>query len=273
MSEMQFVVEDEKRNRVEYLEPPIKSENDEQEYRAIRLPNGFTTLLISNEHSKPCTSQDSDKKDEEVAHCCLCVGAGCFNSLITPGLACYFEKLLEYTESENYLEVLPYSYNNFDAFISKYDGFTYASTECEYTIFYFQIKNKYLLSALDRFAAILIKPLKKDNFKQWREEVEAELRIVSSSYRNRIEQLFSFFALPGHPANMFPKDSFMQLYHRVDDNMLFEEMVKFKIRHYSAHRIKFVIQAKLPLDTLENNVIKCFFNVPSNWLPPDNYRI
>ncbi|KAG5339115.1 NRDC protein, partial [Acromyrmex heyeri] len=263
---MQFVVEDEKRNRVEYLEPPSKSENDEQEYRAIRLPNGFTALLISNEHSKPCASQDLDEKDEEVAHCCLCVGAGCFNSLIIPGLACYFEKLLEYTESENYLEN-----NNFDAFISKYDGFTYASTECEHTIFYFQIRNKYLLSALDRFAGIFIKPLKKDNFKQWREEVEAELRIVSSSYRNRIEQLFSFFALPGHPANMFPKDSFMQLYHRVDDNILFEEMVKFKIRYYSAHRMKFVIQAKLPLDTLENNVIKCFFNVPSNWLPPDDF--
>jgi len=30
-----------------------------------------------------------------------------------------------------------------------------------------------LLSALDYLAAILIKPLKKDNFKQWRAEAEA----------------------------------------------------------------------------------------------------
>jgi len=63
--------------------------------------------------------------------------------------------------------------NNFDAFISKYDSLIYVSTECENTTFYFQIKNKYLLSALDYLAAILIKPLKKDNFKQWRAEAEA----------------------------------------------------------------------------------------------------
>ena len=33
MSEMEFTVEDEKRNRIEYLEPPVKSENDKKEYR------------------------------------------------------------------------------------------------------------------------------------------------------------------------------------------------------------------------------------------------
>ena len=63
--------------------------------------------------------------------------------------------------------------NNFDAFINKYGGFTYASTECENTTFYFRIKKKYLLLALDCLAAILNNPLKNDNFKQWRAEVEA----------------------------------------------------------------------------------------------------
>ena len=33
MSEMEFTVENEKRNRVEYLEPPVKSENDKKGYR------------------------------------------------------------------------------------------------------------------------------------------------------------------------------------------------------------------------------------------------
>ncbi|XP_018046794.1 PREDICTED: nardilysin-like [Atta colombica] len=232
MSEMEFTVENEKRNRVEYLEPPVKSENDKKGYRVIQLPNGFTALLISNEHSKTRASQDPDEKDEEI--------------------------------NSN-------SDNNFNAFTRKYDSLIYVSTECENTIFYFQIKNKYLLSALDHLAAILIKPLKKDNFKQWRAEAEAELRVASSAYRNRIEQLFSSFALPVHPPSKFPKDNFIKLYDSIDDNILYEEIVKFKTRHYSAHRIKFVVQAKLPLDTLENNVTKCFFNVPNNGLPPDDF--
>jgi len=62
------------------------------------------------------------------------------------------------------------------------------------------------------------------------------------AYRNRIEQLFSSFALPSHPSSKFPKDNFINLYDSIDDNILYEEIVKFKTRHYSAHRIKFVVQ-------------------------------
>ena len=69
-----------------------------------------------------------------------------------------------------------------------------------------------------------------------------ELRVASLAYRNRIEQLFSSFALPVHPPSKFPKDNFIKLYDNIDDNILYEEIVKFKTRHYSAHRIKFVIQ-------------------------------
>ena len=69
-----------------------------------------------------------------------------------------------------------------------------------------------------------------------------ELRVASSAYRNRIEQLFSSFALPSHPPSKFPKDNFINLYDSIDDNILYEEIVKFKTRHYSAHRIKFVVQ-------------------------------
>ena len=69
-----------------------------------------------------------------------------------------------------------------------------------------------------------------------------ELQVTPKSYKNKMEQLFSSFALVDHPANKFPKDSFMTLYHSICDNILFEEIVKFRARHYSAHRITFVVQ-------------------------------
>lgn len=64
--------------------------------------------------------------------------------------------------------------NDFDAFISKRGGFTNASTDCEHTTFYFDIQEKHLLSALDRFAQFFIKPLmKKDAITREREAVES----------------------------------------------------------------------------------------------------
>ncbi|XP_018306505.1 nardilysin-like [Mycetomoellerius zeteki] len=267
---MSDIAKRKKRNGVEYLERPVKSENDKKEYRVIRLPNGFTALLISNEHSKTSATQYPNEEDEE-AHCSLCVGAGRFsNSLENPGIAYYFEKLLDYMGSEKYFQDSN-SDISFDAFTSKCGGFTYALTDCENTTFYFRIQTKYLLSALDHFAAILIKPLKKDNFNLWRADVESERRIPSSSYRNRMEQLLSSFARTGHPACKFPKDNFITSQDNVDDNKLYEELVKFKRRHYSAHRIKLVVQASLPLDTMENNVSMCFSDVLNNGLPPDDF--
>lgn len=64
--------------------------------------------------------------------------------------------------------------NDFDAFIKKRGGSDNASTECELTTFYFEIQEKYLLSALDRFAQFFIKPLmKKDAITREREAVES----------------------------------------------------------------------------------------------------
>ncbi|XP_018344745.1 PREDICTED: nardilysin-like isoform X2 [Trachymyrmex septentrionalis] len=310
---MEYTTGDDEGHQVEYLEPPIKSENDKKEYRVIKLSNGLTALLISDIHSKTCASQDPDdqdkestedetedeesseeneennededegdisddddddsssvkrvKRDEKKAACGLCVGVGSFSDPPeVQGMAHFLEHMV-FMGSEKYPQE-----NDFDAFISKRGGFTNASTDCEHTTFYFDIQEKHLSSALDRFAQFFIKPLmKKDAITREREAVESEFQLALPCDENRKEQLFSSFARNDHPANKFIWGNLITLRDNVQDDKLYEELHKFRKRHYSAHRMKLAVQARLPLDTLEKYVIMYFADIPSNGLPPDDF--
>ncbi|XP_011631723.2 nardilysin-like [Pogonomyrmex barbatus] len=162
--------------------------------------------------------------------------------------------------------------NDFDAYISKRGGFTNASTDCEHTTFYFDIQEKHLLSTLDRFAQFFIKPLmKKEAITREREAIESEFQLALPNDENRKEQLFSSFAQTGHPASKFVWGNLVTLRDNVHDDKLYEELHKFRERHYSAHRMRLAVQARLPLDTLEKYVTMCFADVPNNGLPPSNF--
>lgn len=64
--------------------------------------------------------------------------------------------------------------NDFDAFISKYGGYSNAVTGFERTTFHFSIQQKHILPAIDRFAQFFIKPLMK------REAITRERKAVES---------------------------------------------------------------------------------------------
>lgn len=49
--------------------------------------------------------------------------------------------------------------NDLDKYINKYGGSDNAFTECEHTVFYFEIVEKAVAGALDRFAQLFISPL------------------------------------------------------------------------------------------------------------------
>ncbi|XP_011881239.1 PREDICTED: nardilysin isoform X2 [Vollenhovia emeryi] len=222
---------------------------------------------VSDEYDEEDTSLKRVRRDEKKAACGLCVGVGSFSDpSIVPGMAHFLEHMV-FMGSEKYPQE-----NDFDAFISKRGGFTNASTDCEHTTFYFDIQERHLQSALDRFAQFFIKPLmKKDAITREREAVESEFQLALPCDENRKEQLFSSFARTGHPANKFIWGNLVTLRDNVDDDKLYEELHKFRERHYSAHRMTLAIQARLPLDVLEQYVVSCFADVPSNWLPPDDF--
>ncbi|XP_063992103.1 nardilysin-like [Diachasmimorpha longicaudata] len=301
--------------KVEYLDTPIKSENDKKEYRVIKLPNGLTALLIADLHfangacgdgkgasddddvaaassddsdSDSCCEDGSDQSDteedtatsddedtfskpaknvEKMAACGLCVSVGSFSDPPDiQGLAHFLEHMV-FMGSEKYpLE------NEFDAFVTKRGGTDNASTECEQTTFYFEIHEKHLLGALDRFAQLFINPLMlRDAITREREAVESEFQMALPSDFYRKEQLFCSFAESQHPATKFPWGNLVSLRDMVTDDKLYQELHKFRERHYSAHRMTVTIQARLPLDTLETYVKQCFANVPNNNLPPDDF--
>ncbi|KYM92380.1 Nardilysin [Atta colombica] len=222
--------------------------------------------------------------------CGLNVGVGKFSDTEIPDLSRFVEYMVS-RGSEKYEHE-----NDFIEFINEHEGCTNSITDYEHTTFYFAlsgIQKDQLSSALDRFTHFFIKPLmKKDVIKRMIEALKNYNRNVTASCsllmchvhidlqssltydiprKNRI--LCSTVPI-GHPVNKFAWAYSVIMSNNVDDNKidkLYDELHKFRERHYSAHRMKLVIQASLSLNALEKYVTKFFANIPSNWLPPDDF--
>ncbi|XP_029044201.2 nardilysin [Osmia bicornis bicornis] len=209
------------------------------------------------------------KRDEKMAACGLSIGVGSFSDPPEiPGLAHFLEHMV-FMGSEKYPQE-----NDFDAFIKKRGGSDNACTDCETTTYYFEIQEIHLLAALDRFAQFFINPLmKKDAITREREAVESEFQMALPKDENRKEQIFGSLAKANHPSRKFGWGNLVTLRDNVSEEKLYEELHKFRERHYSAHRMKVAIQAKLPLDVLESYVKQCFVNVRNNGLPPDDFSM
>ncbi|KAG5324883.1 NRDC protein, partial [Pseudoatta argentina] len=271
--------------QVEYLEIPIKSKNDLMEYRVIKLRNGLTAMLISDNENKDENDSDENneedngpsvvkrvKKDELMIECCLDVGVGRFSETEIPDLSHFVEYMVS-RGSEKYEHE-----NDFIDFINEHGGCTNSVTDYEHTTFYFAlggIQKDQLLSALDRFTHFFIKPLmKKDVIKRMIETLRHELQSSLTYDIPRKNRILTSTVPVGHPVNKFSWSYTVIMSNNVDDNKidkLYDELHKFRERHYSAHRMKLVIQASLSLNALEKYVTKFFANIPSNWLPPDDF--
>nr|XP_012135647.1 PREDICTED: nardilysin-like [Megachile rotundata] len=215
------------------------------------------------------TSSKQMKRDEKMAACGLSISVGSFSDPPEiPGLAHFLEHMV-FMGSEKYPQE-----NDFDTFIKKRGGSDNACTDCELTTYYFEVQEKHLLAALDRFAQFFISPLmKKDAITREREAVESEFQMALPSDENRKEQLFSSFAKQDHPAKKFGWGNLVTLRDNVSEEKLYDQLHKFRERHYSAHRMKVAIQAKLPLDVLEDYVKQCFAKVTNNGLPVDDFSM
>ncbi|XP_018368701.1 PREDICTED: nardilysin-like [Trachymyrmex cornetzi] len=256
--------EEDDQHQVEYLENPVKSENDKKDYRVIRLINDLTALLVSDINLKTDDSQNKeDERDEKKAVCGLCVEVGCFSDPDIQGVANLFKHMV-FVGSEKYTEE-----EGFGTFIEKRGGTVCVSTDSEQTTFYFTIQEKFLLPALDRFAQGFIKPLiMNDNITRERQNIVHEDILVHCDESKKEQPLSS---AQTDAVNKYIRNISMMCSNNMDDNKLCEELHKFRNRYYSAHRMTIAIQAKFPLSTLEKFVTKCFVDVPSNRLSPDDY--
>ncbi|KAM9762685.1 LOW QUALITY PROTEIN: nardilysin b [Menidia menidia] len=209
-----------------------------------------------------------NRSSEKQAAAALCIGVGSFSDPDElPGLAHFLEHMV-FMGSEKYP-----AENGFDAFLKKHGGSDNASTDCERTIFQFDVQRRFFREALDRWAQFFICPLMiKDAIDREVEAVDSEYQLARPSDSHRKEMLFGSLAKPGHPMSKFCWGNAQTLKHGPKEQQVdtYERLRGFWRRFYSAHYMTLAVQSRETLDTLEEWVKEIFINIPNNGEPrPD----
>lgn len=277
--------------KVEILSAPTKSFSDKKEYRLMKLPNGLTSLLVQHfiededqpqvdensqaerkisEASVSVSSQegtegsdeedvDSDGEDEgtkeKMAAVALCVKVGSFyDPPHIQGLSHFLEHMI-FMGSEKFPKE-----NEYDQFITTNGGADNAMTECEYTMFYFEIVEDHLQGAIDRFAQLLIAPLMlRDSMEREMEAVESEFQNSIADDDSRIMQLCA--SLANGPAGNFTWGNLKTLKEGISSDDLYSAVHDFRSKHYLANRMYLCVESVAPLDELQKLVQDNFSSV------------
>uniref|UniRef100_A0A669CGI4 Nardilysin b (N-arginine dibasic convertase) n=1 Tax=Oreochromis niloticus TaxID=8128 RepID=A0A669CGI4_ORENI len=182
------------------------------------------------------------KSSEKQAAAALCIGVGSFSDPDElPGLAHFLEHMV-FMGSEKYP-----AENGFDAFLKKHGGSDNASTDCERTIFQFDVQRKHFRDALDRWAQFFICPLMiEDAVDREVEAVDSEFQLARPSDSHRKEMLFGSLAKPGHPMGKFCWGNAQTLKHEPREKQIntYERLRDFWRRYYSAQYMTLAVQSK-----------------------------
>ncbi|XP_054652769.1 nardilysin-like [Dunckerocampus dactyliophorus] len=292
----------------------IKSPSDNKQYRYIVLDNGLRALLISDYSALAASEEEEEEEEEEgdeeveeeegesgdeaeeesdeggngnasgdedgegkkkrrradkQSAAALCVGVGSFSDPgDLPGLAHFLEHMV-FMGSEKYP-----SENGFDAFLKKHGGSDNASTDCERTVFQFDVQRKSFKEALDRWAQFFICPLMIRNaIDREVEAVDSEYQLAKPSDSHRKEMLFGSLAKAGHPMGKFCWGNAQTLKEEPKRRKIsvYKRLRAFWKKHYSAHYMTLAVQSKEKLDTLEEWVREIFSKVPNNGLPKPDF--
>ncbi|XP_071342752.1 nardilysin-like [Trachinotus anak] len=238
------------------------SEEDEEDNEEEEQDSDFDELDEEN------TGKKKRGSSEKQAAAALCISVGSFSDPDDlPGLAHFLEHMV-FMGSEKYP-----AENGFDAFLKKHGGSDNASTDCERTIFQFDVQRKYFREALDRWAQFFICPLMiEDAIDREVEAVDSEYQLARPSDSHRKEMLFGSLAKPGHPMSKFCWGNAQTLKHEPREKQIntYQRLRDFWRRYYSAHYMTLTVQSKETLDTLEQWVREIFIKVPNNGEPrPD----
>lgn len=280
----------------EILNSPVKSHSDRKEYRLIKLPNGLTSLLsqhfiddkdkppdhesqdagarspraASESQAQATSGEDSDEsmsdgeeeedeaedetiiRNEKMAAVALCIKVGSwFDPPEIQGLSHFLEHMI-FMGSEKYPKE-----NEFDQFVSTNGGADNAMTECEYTMFYFEIVEEQLAGAIERFAQLFVSPLMlRDSMEREMEAVESEFQNNISDDDSRIMQLCASIA--NGPAATFTWGNLKTLKDGIGRDELYKAVHDFRRKHYIANRMYLCVESTESLDDLQKLVEENF---------------
>lgn len=222
-----------------------KSESDPREYKAIKLNNDMTVLLVSDA-----------KATKSLAAVSIPVG-----SIENPdsqlGLAHYLEHMI-LMGSKKYPEP-----SSFSEFLQKHGGSHNASTAPHRTAYYFEVENGALKEATDRLADALAAPLlDPHNADRERNAVNAELTMARSRDGMRIWQVRSETLNPQHPNSRFSGGNLETLKDK-PNSKLQDELVGFYKHYYSANLMNGVLYGDQSIDSLARIAQETFGRIPN----------
>eukprot|EP00899_Mesostigma_viride_P003587 jgi/Mesvir1/13229/Mv12754-RA.3 len=191
----------------------------------------------------------------------MAVGVGSFQDPTDAnGLAHFLEHML-FMGSEKYPDE-----NEYDSFLSMHGGGSNAFTECESTCFHFDISNKHLRGALDRFAQFFIAPLcKAEAMDREVQAVESEFNQVLQDDSCRLQQVQCSTSVTNHPFRIFSWGNRKSL---VDDPAslgvdMRQKLLHLYDAHYGAENMCLALLGGYSLDELSSMAAECFGPVRS----------
>lgn len=224
---------------------PVKSQNDQYQYRLLTLDNKLQVLLISDPGAPKAAASLS-----------VNVGSG-DNPADREGLAHFLEHML-FLGTEKYPNAAEY-----EEFVTEHGGNRNAYTSFQETNYFFDVNAAHLPEALDRFAQFFIAP-KFDSQYVDREKnaVQAEYQMGLKSDGRRGLDVLQEVMNPEHPYSQFSVGSLETLADR-EDATVREDLLEFYARHYSANAMRLAVLGSESLDELEALVRPMFEQVPN----------
>lgn len=223
-----------------------KSQQDNRDYRGLKLPNGLKVLLVSD----PTTDKAAAALTVDVGHMS--------DPDNIPGLAHFCEHML-FLGTEKYPNENAYS-----TYLSENGGTSNASTYADNTKYYFDVVPTKLENALDRFAQFFIAPLFTVS------ATDREIKAVNSEHEKnlatdvwRIRQVNKSLSDPNHPYSKFGTGNEKTLCEdpkKLGINVR-DELLKFHDQWYSANIMCLSVYGKETLDELEAMIISRFSEI------------
>ncbi|QIW16758.1 pitrilysin [Pasteurellaceae bacterium RH1A] len=209
-----------------------KSPTDKAIYQGIKLANGMTVLLISDE-----------KANKSLMSLALPIGS-MEDPVSQQGLAHYLEHMV-LMGSKDFPET-----NGLDKFLSQNGGYNNASTAPHRTAYYFQVNNEAFDEGVARLADALGQPLLlESNAKKEVNAVNAEMVRAKSNDGWLLRSVDLATSNPAHPMTKFAVGNNETLSDK-PDSKLQAELVKFYDQYYSANLMKAVLYSNQPIEKL-----------------------
>ena len=231
---------------------PVQSPNDDRSYRLVTLDNGLRALLVSD----TTTEKSAASLDVHVG--------SAQNPRERAGLAHFLEHML-FLGTDKY----PHP-GEYEEFITEHGGTRNAYTAFEHTNYFFDIDQKYLAEALDRFAQFFISPrFDQEYVSREVNAVEAEYRMGIKTDERRVLDALREVVNPRHPFSILGVGT-TQTLGDFEQQPVRAALLEWYRRYYSANQMTLVVLGRESVDELETMARHTFSAIPNHGLRIEN---